>query len=248
MGTAGSSNMQDFLAEYETRQMLGNNYQLDTTVLNEIAREGRFTLKPRPIAKGAIRFLSSSIATSPHGNRARTAIQPQLLAVSNYASEEATLSNGIAAYDLEECRQTCTPMTTSPFGDRHSQVLPPPVIHEHLSKISPLSGAIGLQRSFDDHLVLQEIAMLLSGDRETVSTYLHYWHLTAVSALRLRFAFLRASEQWAYEDKSWFNRGEGSTTPPESDTELVPIEHTDSNNEGNDQEDDFMVETEEEEE
>jgi hypothetical protein len=86
-------------------------------------------------------------------------------------------------------------MTTSPFGDKYSQVLPSLAIHEHLSEISPLSGAIGLQRSFDDHLVLQEIATLLSGNQDAVAAYLHYWHSTAASALRLRFAFLGASEQ-----------------------------------------------------
>jgi hypothetical protein len=33
MGTTGSLNMHDFLAKYETRQMLGNNYQLNLIVL-----------------------------------------------------------------------------------------------------------------------------------------------------------------------------------------------------------------------
>lgn len=59
--------MQAFLEGYREAAALNDTYELDPEIVLDIAAEDRrFSLPFLPIVKGGVRFLSSSIASSPH--------------------------------------------------------------------------------------------------------------------------------------------------------------------------------------
>lgn len=103
-------------------------------------------------------FWSSSVASSPHGGGPRTALQPQLLTVSNYSSEDAVLSNAVSLLNLMDKRTARVPIPIGiwAFGMRRHGDLPAWLVGESLLGVTPLSQAIVIDGSFDDCLVLQE--------------------------------------------------------------------------------------------
>lgn len=113
--------------------------------------------------------------------------------------------------DLQDNRETSTPMTTLKFGDSGIQI-PLLSIGEQLPGITPLSEAIALQRSFDHYFVLQEVSTLLSGDASTVESYLLYWQTKATSTLRHHFTLLKNSEQYAYGENSWASKNDSQSS------------------------------------
>lgn len=124
-------------------------------------------------------------------------------------------------------REICTPLKTSPYGNQYFESLRPPLISECVPGVSPLSEAIGLQRPFDNRMVLQGIASLLSGDKDDFAAYLRYWQVTAFNISKLRLAFFKASATAAYGPKSYYLKDDQHNAAFQSDFELVPIDNLD---------------------
>lgn len=210
LGTFSEEGMRAFLDNHCGNVALNNAYEINPELLVEVtAKDERFSLQPRPIVQGGIRFLSSSIASSPYGSGLRTALQPQLLTVSNYSSDEAVLSNGVSLLDLSDNRAACIPMGISAFGVKRHDDLPAWPISERLSGITPLSQAIAIQRSFDDYLVLNELSILLSGDMSAVQEYLRHWISRANKTLNHHFTLLKGAERYVYGENSWSKTRDG---------------------------------------
>ncbi|QKX60440.1 uncharacterized protein TRUGW13939_07585 [Talaromyces rugulosus] len=230
IGTADPRDLRQFMEEYdanvskpgfEGRKQRGA--VLDQEILEQILSTDRYHVKNSPIPLGAVRLLRSTVATSSRGSR--YALQPQLLRVRDYLSDEATLENGVSLQDITNHRLSSWPMRQSAYGEKFAESRPP-FVHDPLSGISPLAEAIGLRRTFDDYSVLSELGILLGGDLPALQSYVQSWECAANSLVTRRFQTLSCTEQTVYQDKS-HSSGQSSQTNIESDVELESEEEKD---------------------
>lgn len=229
-GVDSSSKAHQFLSQYDALAIQhgqlphapGPNCTLDIDLVDILLTERHdptLSLNPRPIDRGAIRFLRSTTGTSCHGSSPRLALQPQLVALEGN-DDRAELANGLRREELNDLRSK-KPLLLTRFGGQLSfDELRTWPLSTTLPGPTALSDAISGYANFTDHDVISEISILLGGDEQAFRVYVDEWQRAAKSTYALQFRALELAGKLFY-DKSY-----EATEDPDVVSEVEMAEET----------------------